>query len=120
MKTRPRIYVAGAYSADNVIDVLSNIRKGNQVAAKLLKAGFAPFSPFIDYQFSFFEDITVDEYYDYSIAWLLVSDAMLVLPGYENSKGTLREIEIATKSSIPVFYYQNNFIELIMYFNEIN
>ena len=111
MKQRKRIYVAGAYSADNVIDVLNNIRNGNKMAAQLMKLGFAPFSPWLDYQFQFFEVLSIKDYYDYSIAWLLVSDAMLVLPNFENSKGTLNEISIAEQKGIPIFYSLNDLLD---------
>ena len=40
-----RVYVAGAYSADNVIDVLENIRRGIEKCAELLGEGIAPFCP---------------------------------------------------------------------------
>ena len=110
MDIRKRIYVAGSYSADNVIDVLNNIKKGNQMAADLMKMGFAPFSPWLDHQFQFYENLSLQDYYDYSIAWLIVSDAMLVLPGYENSKGTLKEIEIAEYEEIPVYYDVNKLL----------
>jgi len=99
-----RIYVAGKYSADNVIEVLHNIREGTKVSAKLIKMGHSPFCPFLDHQFSFYEDISVPEYYKYSIDFLKVCEAMLVLKGYETSKGTLKEIEIAEEMGIPIYY----------------
>ena len=48
-------------------------------------------------------DFTVKQFYDYSMAWLDVSDAVLLLPGWEKSKGTLAEIERANELRIPVF-----------------
>jgi len=36
MKKYKRIYVAGKYSADNVIEVLDNIKRGTQVCVDLL------------------------------------------------------------------------------------
>jgi len=103
-----RVYVAGKYSADNVISVLENIRIGNQAATEVFLAGFAPFSPWLDHQFQFYlqgdEKLEVKDYYEYSLAWLEVSDAMLVLPGYEESKGTLAEIVRANELNIPIFY----------------
>ena len=44
------------------------------------------------------------DYYKYGIAWLDVSNAVLVVPGSENSKGTQKEIERAKELRIPVFY----------------
>jgi hypothetical protein len=99
-----KIYVAGKYSADNIIQGLHNMREGMKASAKILKLGYAPFCPFLDYQFSFFEDITVEEYYAYSMAWLEVSDEVWVLPGREQSKGVKAEIKRAGELKIPVNY----------------
>ena len=35
MTKRPRVYVAGPYSADNVLEVLKNIAKGEETCANL-------------------------------------------------------------------------------------
>jgi len=99
-----KVYVAGKYSADNVIDVLHNIREGVKVSAFLIKKGYAPFCAWLDHQFSFYEDISVEQYYQYSIAFLKVCDCMLVLPDWQKSKGTAKEIRIAKSLKIPVYY----------------
>jgi len=103
-----RIYVAGPYSSDNVIDILNNMCRGMRLATEVLLAGFYPFAPWLDYQFSLMlqddESLTIDDYYKYSIAWLEVSDAILVTQNYEKSNGTLKEIEKARELNIPIFY----------------
>lgn len=99
-----KVYVAGSYSADNVIQVLKNIREGIKMSAKLLKLGYSPFCPFLDHQFLFYEDITIEQMYKYSIDFLEVCDVMYVLPNSEQSKGTQKEILIANKLKIPVVY----------------
>lgn len=43
-----KVYVAGPYSADNVIDVLKNIVRGEHMAATLFQLGYAPFCPWLD------------------------------------------------------------------------
>jgi len=104
-----RIYVAGAYSADNVIDVLGNMRRGIQIAAEILLAGYAPFAPWLDYQFSLTDagaDLTVEDYYRYSLAWLDVSDAVVIVPESQYSKGVRMEIERAGSLSIPVYSWE--------------
>ena len=98
-----RIYVAGPYSADNVIDVLKNIQIGTKYCAKLLKEGHTPFCPWLDYQFHFYEPtLTVEDYYRYSMAWLEVSEVLHVLPNSENSTGTNKEIARAFWLDIPI------------------
>ena len=100
-----RIYVAGAYSANNVMDVLDNIGKGISASVKILKGGEAPFCPWLDHQFHFYDgSLTIEDYYNYSMAWLEVSDEVRVLPGWENSKGTRAEIARAKELGIPVTF----------------
>lgn len=99
-----RVYVAGKYSADNVIEILDNIKRGTQVCVDLLKRGFIPFCPWLDFQFHWFGDLTVEDYYRYSIGWLEVSDCIYVLRNSEKSKGTQNEIRRAKKLRIAIFY----------------
>jgi len=102
-----KVYVAGAYSADNVITVLDNIRKGTRLSTEVLLAGYAPFCPWLDYQFQLMlrdnEKLEVKDYYGYSMSWLEVSDAVLLVPEWQGSKGTLKEIDRAMEINIPVF-----------------
>jgi len=97
-----RVYVAGAYSADNVIDVLNNIRRGIAYCAQLMKQGHSPFCPWLDWQFQMFEELTVQDYYRYSMDWLKVSEEVHVLPNSEHSRGTQKEIMQALELGIPV------------------
>jgi hypothetical protein len=100
-----RIYVAGPYNSDNVIGVMNNIHDGLKVCAQILKQGDAPFAPWLDYQFHFFDKtLTIEDYYRYSMAWLEVSDEVWVLRSFigSKSKGTVNEIMRARKLKIPV------------------
>lgn len=102
-----KVYVAGPYSADNVIDVLKNIGNGQKKCAELFEYGFAPFCPWHDKDFIInnpYKNFDVKQFYEYSITWLKVCDAMLLIEGWEKSKGCLKEIEIANEMNIPIFY----------------
>jgi hypothetical protein len=103
-----RVYVAGSYSSNNVINVLNNIRHGVRAATELFLKGYSPFCPWLDFHYQLMlregEELTVQNYYDYSMAWLEVSDAVYVLPNSENSKGTQAEILRAHELGIPVFF----------------
>jgi len=115
MRKRMKVYVAGPYSSDNVLGVLSNIRKGISVSYQLLQQGFAPFCPWLDYHFVLADstnDLKVNDFYEYSITWLRCSDAVLVQGEWEKSKGTQAEIEEAQKLGIPVFF---DLTKLILY-----
>lgn len=113
-----RVYVAGAYSSNNTIEVLKNIGKGEKLAAEVFLNGFAPFVPWSDRSFIFHfpeKEFDVKDFYKYSMEWLNVSDCVILVPGWEFSKGTLKEIEQADRLGIPVFkdiesmknYYKN-------------
>jgi hypothetical protein len=105
---RARVYVAGAYSADNVLGVLDNIREGVRWSTQVLLAGYAPFSPWTDFHFQLMlrgdEELQVEDYYEFSLAWLRVCDAVFVTPDWEQSKGTRAEIAEAERLGIPVVY----------------
>jgi len=104
-KDSKRVYIAGAYSANDVITVLNNIHRGIKASVEVLKAGYAPFCPWLDYQFQFFDNtLTVEDYYRYSMAWLEVSDIVLVLSHSEHSKGTQIEIKRAKELNIPIVH----------------
>jgi len=103
-----RVYVAGAYSSGNVIGVLDNIREGMRWSTKVFLAGHAPFSPWLDFHYQLMlrdgEALSVPDYYEYSLAWLRASDCVFVTPGWEDSKGTVAEIQEAERLGIPVVY----------------
>ena len=106
-----RIYVAGSYNADNIIKALDNIKRGTQVCVKLLKKGYIPFCPWLDFNFHWYGDLTFEDYYRYSVGWLEVSDCIYILKDSENSKGTQKEIERAKELNIPVIYEGDVFYE---------
>ena len=120
MKKRIKIYVAGAYSADNVLSVLQNIGRGEKACAELFRLGFAPFCPWHDKSYVIDNpdtDFTVEDFYELSTAWLKVSDAMLVYTGIASSNGVRLEIIEAEKLQIPVCYSIDELVAHTAYFN---
>ena len=103
-----RIYIAGAIRSTDPLQFLENIRRGMRLSAQAIMAGYAVYSPFVD--FNFFlqlhpgERIPVEMIQAQSMAWLEVCDAVLVVPGWENSQGTAAEIAVAHVEGIPVVY----------------
>lgn len=101
-----RIYIAGPYSSSDPIQFLNNIRQGIRAGTKLLQEGYAPFCPWLDYQFQFMlapgEEMDVKLYHDYSKEWLKVSDAIYLLPGWETSIGVEKELIWAMIYFIPI------------------
>lgn len=107
-----RIFIAGAYNASNIINALDNMRRGQQLAYNVIKAGYSPFCPFFDYHFSLIGPMTIEEYYKYSCNFLEICDAVIVVnEGYEHSVGTQKELEIARSLGIPIFFKLDDLIE---------
>lgn len=120
MKKRIKVYVAGAYSADNVLSVLQNIGRGEKACAELFRLGFAPFCPWHDKSYVIDNpdvDFGIEDFYEFSIAWLEVSDIMLVLPGHSESGGTVKEISRADELEIPICYSIDELVQCCAYFN---
>lgn len=112
---RPRVYVAGKMSSVDSLKFLENLATGIRASQELIRAGYAVFSPFIDFQLFLNlrtgEEISLEDIQDQSLAWLIVSDCLYVLPNYEESKGTLKEIEVAKSYGIPIFYSFDRLVE---------
>jgi hypothetical protein len=102
-----RIYIAGPYSAGDVLTVFENMRKGMVLATKVRQLGFAPFCPWMDFMYYFVnnsESFSLENCYEYSLAWLEVSDAILFTPNWKESHGAIQEHEYAIRKKIPVFH----------------
>ena len=102
-----RIYVAGKYNDSNVINVLNNIKKGTRKCVEIIKRGDVPFCPWLDFQFQWYGDLTVEEYRRYSMSWLEACDEIYVLNNWRTSGGTKAEIKRAEELGIPVVYEEN-------------
>ena len=111
MNKYKRIYVAGSYNADNVVKVLNNIKRGTQVCVELLEKGYVPFCPWLDFNFNWYSDnLTIEDYYRYSLGWLEVCDCIYVLRDSEESIGTQGEILRAKELGIPVLYEGKDYL----------
>ena len=109
-----KVYVAGAISAPNIELGLSNIRKGILMGVELLNLGYSPYVPHLDYQFNLIQNdvhIDVETYYKHDLEWLSLCDCMIVLPGWENSRGVKAEISFAKGIMMPIYFSKE---ELIM------
>ena len=99
-----RIYIAGAYSAGNIDKLLENRRNGLSAAIKLLGCGYGVYAPWLDFELATHADIPSRVFAENSMEWLRVSEAVYIVPGWEESTGTKREIAEATSLGIPIFY----------------
>ena len=98
------IYVAGPYSGDNNHVIDSNIAAAEHVAKLLSKRGYMPVTPHKNTaQFERVVPSQKPEFWiDGTLALLEKCDAVVLVPGWQESIGTLGEIRHALKLGIPV------------------
>ena len=98
-----RVYVAGKLNAD-AVNYLHNVHKMMERAEEVRQEGYSPYIPAIDLLMGIkFGYDDYHNYFDMGQVWLLASDAVILTPGYETSKGTQMEIKLAIENDIPVF-----------------
>jgi len=104
-RRRFRIYMAGAIQGATLLESLANMEAGNQWTARIFAAGFSPFPVFADEQFlRIVRPIPhIEDVYAYSLAWLVVADALFLVPGWERSRGTALERKEAERLGKPIF-----------------
>ena len=109
-----KIYVAYRYSADNVLDVLSNIGRAIHVGTLIARKGHYPYIPHLDCFIAMFDgsyldgrEIPLEYYYKSSLEWLKVCDAIYIVDELDirDSKGVAREFEYCMETSKPVYFY---------------
>jgi len=108
------IYVAGPItprgikSANPAIEYLFNVRDLTRAGLELLKRGFRPFCPALDFLYFLLlrehEHVTEPMIKHFSKDWLRKCDALLLTPNWENSSGTLEEKKLAEKLNLPIFF----------------
>ena len=97
-----KIYVAGPYRAETVAGIDYNITMARRLAIEVWKLGAAAFCPHLNS--GFMDGVVPDKnFLDGDMDFLRICDGMIVVPGYEKSKGTLAEIKLADSLKIPVF-----------------
>jgi hypothetical protein len=98
-----KIYIAGALNAD-ACGYVKNMHRMINTANEVRKLGCAVYIPGIDFLAGLqCGDWEYEDYFQNSQPWLDCCDAIFLTPGWENSKGTHREIERAKSHGIPVF-----------------
>jgi len=102
-----RIYVAGPYTAPTREQVDVNIARASEATAVLLRKGHYPFSP-INMTAHFDElypDIDKDTYIKSDLKWLELCDAILLLPGWQESEGAKLEYKRAEEMGLTMYFH---------------
>lgn len=96
------VYVAGPYRAKDSWEIEQNIRRAETLALDVWRAGFAAICPHTNTRF--YQGAAPDQLWlDGDLEMLRRCDAVLLVPGWEKSSGTIAEITEANARNIPVF-----------------
>ena len=108
-----RVYCAGLLTPRGVwdpnpaIDYLMNARNMIRDGVELLLAGFIPYVPALDFEIFLLlrgnERIDEKTIKEYSLSWLEVSDAVLLVKNWFGSLGVGKEMDLAKERNIPIF-----------------
>ena len=103
MADKKIVYIAGPYRADSEWEVKQNIDRAEAVALKYWRAGYAVFCPHKNS--SFMGGSCPDEtWLEGGLEILKRCDAIVMMSGWGNSRGSCKEIELARELNIPVFF----------------
>ena len=106
------IYIAGPFRAQTSWQIELNIHQAKCAAFEIWKVGHVAICPHAnsgDFAGEPFEDSVLAGYREV----VRRCDAVLLLPGWEASIGSLRERETAKDSNVPIFYHMDDLMEFL-------
>ena len=96
------IYVAGPYRAESAWEVEKNIRRAEEAGLTLAGLGACPVIPHT--MFRFFNGLRTDEFWlEATLQLLSKCDAVYMVPGWENSEGSIGEHAHAQAHGFQIF-----------------
>jgi hypothetical protein len=113
------VYVAGPYSGPDYLSIDTHIAAARESCANLATSRIGFISPHMNS--AHFEVITPEVPYDFWIEMTLEimrrCDAVYVLPGWAESKGTIGELDEASRLGLPIFHCGDE-LELALWVTE--
>jgi hypothetical protein len=99
-------YVAGPYRADTEYYVKQNIRKAEDVGVQLWAAGWVPVIPHMNTAFfGGAYGLPDDVWLKGDFAILKLCKFVVAITGWQYSKGTKHEIDLARQLGMPVYFW---------------
>ena len=102
-----KVYIAGPYTpADGKEETrLENIRLASESAKLLLKLGHTPFCPHT-MTAGWEDECSWEDFLRMDLEWLRMCDAIVLLPGWQMSRGARMEYEEALKQGLVIWDLQ--------------
>lgn len=96
------VYVAGPFRGPTQWDIQQNVRRAEALSLEVAKAGAMPLCPHKNTE-NFHGQLDDVFWLRGTVALLRRCDAMILVPGWEHSEGTIAEIHEADRRGIRVF-----------------
>ena len=98
------IYVAGPYSADTYIGIERNVLNAKEATIELLRHGWAVICPHtMTHTCQNGTGLEPEVFYASDLEMLRRCDAILLLKGWQDSKGSVEEMALARELGLSVF-----------------
>lgn len=104
------VYIGGPFRAATAYKVFQNINKAEALAYEVWAAGMVAICPHNNTR-HFDGELTDSVWLDGDLELLKRSDAMILVEGWERSKGASAEVAFAQDQGIPVFTTIQNLLE---------
>ena len=96
-------YIAGKYRGKTIHETVENIKKAEDIAIRVWQAGHVALCPHKNC--ALLDGIVSDKTFLLGALHLLnVSDGIVIAKDFQESKGTLKEIDFAIEHNIPIFF----------------
>ena len=96
------VYIAGRFSAPDQWQRARNVRAAETLAFAVAEVGAMPLNP-LNNTHNFYGTLTEEFWYDGTLELLRRCDAVILVPGWDGSKGVQAEIDEALARKMPLF-----------------
>jgi hypothetical protein len=109
------VYIAGPFRAASQWRQEQNIRRAEEVALEVWRAGGVAICPHLNTRF-FGGELPDQAWLDGDLEILRRCDALVTVDGWKSSEGAVAEVNFAETSGIPVFYssYYESFKQFLV------
>ena len=99
---RKVVFLSGPISSDNVEQIAQHLHAFAEAENRLTRAGFAVINPAADWPACGFGGVTYEDFMEKDEALIWRSDIFCQLEGWEDSKGSMRELGWAVRASLRI------------------
>lgn len=114
-KTIPQIYIAGPYRASTRNGIETNIDLAEEVSADIVRLGCMPVTPHSLTRNQDVADASHDDVFwlDATLELMRRCDAVMLVPGWQDSAGTRGEVTEAKRLGIKVFEEEKDLVQYV-------